>query len=1000
MNSHPHHIQGAERNRLTARGQDYWRSLEELSGSDEFAQYLHREFPDRASEWLAEFSRRDFLSLMGASLALAGLSACTRQPVERIIPYVKQPEELVLGMPQFYATAMELGGFATGLLVESHEGHPTKIEGNPEHPMSLGASRAFHQAALLDLYDPDRSQAVLDGGVNSSWEAFLASLNSVLISQQAKGGAGMRLLTETISSPSLTAQLNLWRERYPRARWHQYEPFNRDAAHAGAELAFGEVVDAQYDFRRARIILALESDFLTSHPACLRYARDFAELRRVTQEQTTMSRFYAVESVPTLTGSMADHRAPLRAGDIELLARLLAVRLGASAEPAPSLPRGLTNAWITALIADLEQNRGASIVIAGDHQPPIVHALAHRINHALGNIGSTIRYTSSALSSTAPQGESLRQLASDLDAGDVDLLVVLGGNPVFNAPVDLQFARCLAKAKLRVHLSLDVNETTAQCQWHIPQAHFLESWSDTRAYDGTISIVQPLILPLYGGKSPSEIVEAMLTQTSRSDYQIVRDYWAEQRFWGDFEVGWKRSVHDGLVVGTALPDRSVRLRELALPPSPAQVTEQLELAFRPDPTVGDGRFVNNGWLQELPKPFSKLTWDNAAFISPALAQRRQLTNGDWVDVEFQQRQLRIPVFIMPGQADDTVLLTCGYGRTQVGRVGQRSGFNPYAIRFAAAPWTGRGAELHKAGGHYEFAATQTHHAIDSEARQILREVTLAQFLANADVVRQTTELPAKTDTLFNPAEHAYEGQRWGMAIDLSTCMGCNACIVACQSENNIPVVGKAQVARHREMHWLRIDTYYLGAEDNPSVCHQPVPCMHCENAPCELVCPVGATVHDHEGLNVQVYNRCIGTRYCSNNCPYKVRRFNFFHYADEQSPSLKPMRNPNVTVRWRGVMEKCTYCVQRVSAARIRAKETGRPIRDGEIATACQQSCPTDAIVFGDLSDPNSRVSKVKLSPLDFSMLGGLNTRPRTTYRARVHNPHPSLPVPINSHAT
>jgi MoCo/4Fe-4S cofactor protein with predicted Tat translocation signal len=982
----------AVRERLrSAAGRRYWRSLDEVAQTREFTDFLHREFPNHASEWLDGLGRRQFLKLMGASLALAGLTSCTRQPAQKIVPYVEQPEILVPGKPLYFATAMTLGGYASGLLVESHEGHPTKIEGNPEHPMSLGATNVFQQASLLDLYDPDRSQAVLNGGEISAWAAFLSMLHDTLQRQQSSKGAGLRILTETVTSPTLHAQINAVLEKFPEAQWLQFEPINRDNVHEGARLAFGEIVEAQYHFDKTRIVLALDSDFLFSHPAGLRYTRDFSDRRRVSAGKMDMNRLYAVESTPSVTGSNADHRLALRSGEIENFARALAGKLGAISGEEEN-PMAASHAqWISALVNDLQQNRGNSIVIAGENQPPLIHALAHVMNQFLGNAGVTIHYTASAEAKAVNQLESLRGLMADLENGAVQLLVILGGNPVYNAPVDFDFARHMAKAPLRVHLSPDVNETSALCQWHIPQNHYLESWSDARAYDGTISIIQPLILPLYAGKSAHEVLDAFLEQPGRSDYDIVRDYWQTRNRWGDFEKGWRRTLHDGLMADTASPTRKPDLRPIKLPSRTAS-SEEIEISFRPDPSIWDGRFANNGWLQELAKPVTKLTWDNAALVSPKTAQKQSLSNGDMVELESAGRTLRLPAWITPGQADNSVTVYLGFGRNQVGHIGRSAGFNTFALRASDAFWSARSAKMKKIGENYQLVTTQTHQTIDSQERQIYREGTLAEFLKNPEFVRQTTESPNKeTETLFNPAEHRYDGYHWGMSIDLTTCIGCNACVLACQSENNIPVVGKAQVAARREMQWIRVDTYFSGELDQPAMSHQPVPCMQCENAPCELVCPVGATLHDHEGLNMQVYNRCVGTRYCSNNCPYKVRRFNFFQYADYHTPSLTPMRNPNVTVRWRGVMEKCTYCIQRISAARIASEEQDRPIRDGEIRTACQQACPAEAIVFGDLSDGNSRVSKLKKLQLDYSMLGELNTRPRTTYLAKLRNPNPAL---------
>ena len=974
-------------------GPKYWRSLEEVARTPAFLEFLHREFPAVVTAWPTGSSRREFLKLMAASCALAGLTSCTRQPIERIVPHISQPEGMVPGKPTLFATAMALGGFATGLLVESHDGRPTKVEGNPTHPMSLGATTVFHQASLLDLYNPDRSKTVLRGGRISSWEALLGTIHSALQSQRARHGAGLRILTETVTSPTLHAQLQALLERFPDARWHQFEPLNRDNLRAGAELAFGEVVEPQYHLERADLIVSLESDFLYAHPAALRHTRQFIDRRRAGLNRDRMNRLYVVESSPTVTGSNADHRLPVRSREVESFTRALATRLGVLPGGNDGSLDAAHHPWIAPLADELQKHRGTGIVLAGDPQPSVVHALAHAINHALGYAGHTVTYTASAEAVPVQQTASLRRLVENLNEGSVDLLVVLGGNPAFTAPADFGFDRALARARVSVHLSSEVNETSVLCHWHVPENHFLESWSDARAVDGTVSLIQPLILPLHGGRSSHELLEALLQQPGRGDYGIVRAHWSAQGHWTDFDKGWRRALHEGWIEDTAAPTRTPSLQPFDLPAHTASNTAALEINFRPDPTIWDGRFANNGWLQELPKPITKLTWDNAALISPATAQALQLSNGVVAQIDFQQRTLRLPVWVTPGQADGAVTLHLGGGRSESGRVGRRAGFNTYVLRTSDTFWSATGAACAGTRASHPLAATQTHHRIDSEARQILREGTLEEFRADPLFVAETTVTPAPETTLFEPAEHRYDGHRWGMVIDLGACIGCNACVLACQAENNIPIVGKSEVALGREMHWIRVDTYFKGSLDRPQFIHQPVPCMHCENAPCELVCPVAATVHDREGLNVQVYNRCIGTRYCSNNCPYKVRRFNFFEYADP-NPSLKPLRNPDVTVRSRGVMEKCTYCVQRISAARIEAKKADRPVRDGEIQTACQQVCPARAIVFGDIGDPASRVSQLKASPLNFSMLAELNTRPRTTYLARLRNPNPALQDP------
>ncbi|HEV2319684.1 MAG TPA: TAT-variant-translocated molybdopterin oxidoreductase [Verrucomicrobiae bacterium] len=968
-------------------GGGIWRSLEELQGTKGFQESLHREFAPGSSEWNG-FSRRDFLKVMGASLALAGLPACTRQPIGKIIPYVNRPEELIPGRPLFFATAMTLSGFATGLIVESHEGHPTKIEGNPGHPSSLGATNIFHQATLLDLYDPDRSQAVLEQAQPQTWDNFVDAMFDALQSQSSGRGAGLRILTETITSPTLHSQIQALLKKFPQAKWHQYEPANRDHVREGSRLAFGEIVETQYRFDKARVIVALDSDFLYLHPNSVRYARDFAASRRARFSESEMNRLYVIESSPTVTGSNADHRFPVRAAEIAGVAAELAGQLGA---PFSRGAGSAASAWISAVAEDLSAHPGEGIVLAGPAQPPPVHALAHWMNHQLRNVGNTVAYTDSAESNPVNQTDSLEELVEALDANAVEVLAVLGGNPAFTAPANFQFADKLKKAKFSVHLATEVNETSSLCTWHIPENHFLESWGDARAFDGTISIIQPLILPLYDGKSAHELLDVMLSPPGRSDYDIVQEFWKSQNPAPDFDERWRKALHDGFIADTALPDKSVTLRPLDFSRSLSDKPAGLEITFRPDPTLFDGRFANNGWLQELPKPITKLTWDNAAFIAPALAERENLANGDVVEIQFKDRRMSLPVWITPGQPDVSIGLQFGYGRNRVGRVGTGTGFNVYPLRTSSAVWSGDGVTLRKTGVRHELVTTQIQHVIDSPERQIVREGTFEDFKSDPNFVQKDSVSPAESDTLFTPGEFKYNGYRWGMAIDLSACIGCGACTIACQAENNIPVVGRQQVAMGRIMHWIRVDGYFRGSPANPQITHQPVPCMQCENAPCEVVCPVDATVHDKEGLNLQVYNRCIGTRYCSNNCPYKVRRFNFLQYADYDAASLKPMWNPNVTVRWRGVMEKCTYCLQRISAARIKAENQDRTIREGEIQTACQQVCPANAILFGNLNDPDSRVSKLRTHPLNFLMLGQLNTRPRTAYLARLRNPNPKI---------
>jgi MoCo/4Fe-4S cofactor protein with predicted Tat translocation signal len=986
--------------------QRQWRGLDELAETREFKNYLHNEFPPHPAEEGKGVTRRDALKLMGASAGLAGLSACTKLPTQKIVPYVRPPEEVIPGKPLFYATAMPLGGFAAGVLVESHMGRPTKVEGNPDHPASLGATDAFAQASVLTLYDPDRSQVIIREGRISSWGAFVAALTDARTDLLPRKGAGLRILTETITSPTLADQIRALLAEFPQAKWHQYEPTGRDAAREGSRLAFGEYLNTVYRFDQADVILSLDADFLCSGPGAVRYARDFAARRRVVGPDSTMNRLYVVESTPSNTGAMADHRLPLRSAEVAAFAAAIAEKLGVKTGPSHGQAlSGVPADWIPAIARDLLKHRGASLVVAGDGQPPAVHALAHAMNVALGNAGKTVIYTDPVEANPVDQMQSLRELVEDIKAGQVDVLLILSSNPAYTAPADMQFAENLLKVKLRVHLGLYDDETAELCHWHIPEAHYLESWGDARAYDGTVSILQPLIAPLYDGKSAHEVLAALQGHPERNSHDIVQAYWKAKNLATPFEPFWETSLHNGLVAGTSLPPRQVSLK----PASGAEAGGAemgaagqggLEIVFRPDPTIHDGRFANNGWLQELPKPFTKLTWDNAAMVSPQTAERLSLNNEDVVELRYQGRTARAPVWIMPGHANESITLHLGYGRRRAGKVGTGIGFNAYSLRPSSQPWFGSGLEVRKTGERYLLARTQHHHAIERNGqkveeeslaafdRELVRVATLEEFRQNPEFAKDPEEV-TKAPSLY--AGFKDEGYAWGMAIDLNSCTGCNACVVACQSENNISVVGKAEVHAGREMHWIRIDTYYQGSLDNPAVYNEPVLCMQCENAPCEVVCPVGATVHSAEGLNQMVYNRCVGTRYCSNNCPYKVRRFNFKLYSDWTTPSLVPLRNPNVTVRSRGVMEKCTYCVQRISAAKIEAEKQDRTVRDGEITTACEGACPSQAIVFGNINDPASRVSRLKAESRNYGLLADLNTRPRTTYLARLRNPNPEI---------
>jgi molybdopterin-containing oxidoreductase family iron-sulfur binding subunit len=983
---------------LAAGGQRQpWRSLEDLADADEFRELVAREFPSQLPRWDDRQSRRQFLSLMGASLGLAGLAGCIRQPPETIVPrvhYAEHPPSQALE----FATTFTRGGYGLGVLATSREGRPIKIEGNPQHPASLGATDAFAQASLLDLYDPDRSQTILHRGTIQTWDRFLTALASESERLAGRQGAGLRILTETVTSPTLAAQHFALLEQLPEARWHQYQPAAMDQMRAGCRLAFGRDVEPNWRFDRAAVILSLGADFLSELPGSVRYARDFSERRRkATHGEGDVGRLYVLESTPTITGATADHRWPLRPSQFEAVARALRTLLaGPGGEPASTASEAaVPERWLQAAASDLRASAGRSLVIAGPSQPPTVQALAWAINDALSNLGQTVTFREPAIARSESQAESLQSLVNAMNAGEVDTLVILGGNPVYAAPAAVEFAAAMTGVKLRIHLAEYEDETSFLCDWHVPAAHYLESWSDARAYDGTASIVQPLVEPLYAGRTAHEIVSILRGERGRTSHEIVQEHWRRQLGPGDFSAAWRQALHDGIVAGTESPEVTAAFNPQALAErgsagasglgSNENDASSFEVEFRPDPTIDDGRFANNAWLQELPKPLSKITWDSAAFVSPADAERLQLASGDVVEIEAASRSLAAPVWIMPGQAVGCISLTLGYGRTRTGRVGQNIGYDTAILRPASGAASISGARLTKTTRRHALATTQNHHSL--EGRDIVRVVRHgADHAAEAAGQRHhAAELPN-----FYP-DFEYQGHAWGMVIDQTACIGCNACVVACQAENNIPVVGREQVLAGREMHWLRIDGYFAGPLDNPAAYFQPMMCVHCEQAPCEPVCPVAATVHDSEGTNNMIYNRCVGTRYCSNNCPYKVRRFNFLQYTDETTESLKLLRNPEVTVRSRGVMEKCTYCIQRISFARIEEKRSGQPLADGDVVTACQQVCPARAIVFGDLNDAGSAVRAMKASPLNYGVLAELNTRPRTTYLARITNPHPDL---------
>jgi molybdopterin-containing oxidoreductase family iron-sulfur binding subunit len=967
-------------------GRTYWRSLQDLAETPEFVAIVEREAP-RFRDVLGAFDRRRFLQLMAASMALGGLSACGPEPDARqLLPYVEQPEGIVPGRNRYYASAITQGGYATGVLIAHQMGRPIKVEGNPDHPASLGAASAIMQASILELYDPRRAQSIVGAGQIAAWEGFVGALHERRKSLLARRGAGLCILTGARTSPSLAAQLAGLQQQWPDMRWHQWEPLHRDNELAAAMRSFGQPAERLFDLGTAERILGIESDLISAAPGWLAHARTFAAARRPTETGGKMSRVYAIESTPTLLGAKADHRVPMRPDEIAASVRFLAGLLGAG-PPEWAQQAHPHSAWLRAAADDLAQHKGAALVHAGREQPADVHILTDAINGALGAFGKTVRLIDPVAASAVQNQQSISDLVQDMSSGKVDTLLILGCNPVYDAPAGLDFTSALRRVPFSASLALYEDETAIASTWRLPAAHEYETWSDARAFDGTVTIQQPQVRPLYGGHSAQQVLAVLAGDPRPDDYNLVRDFWkqrARQENRGGFESFWHEAVRAGTVSGTAANALALTPRSGATAGLPAPVSHEkpsLYALFRPDEGTWDGRYAHNPWLLEMPRPFTRLTWDNGALVAPATAERLGLRTGDVVEIAVNQTKLRAPVFVLPGQASDCITLPLGWGR-RAGGLGSGAGFDAYRLRETANPWVVDLTSLAKTGDTYRLATTQDQDRV--LGRDLIHEGSLEQFNKSPDFLEKAD----KPQSLYPPYE--YPDRAWAMAIDLNSCIGCQACTIACQAENNVPVVGKDQVLAGRVMHWLRIDRYYSGSADAPETAFEPMPCMHCENAPCEVVCPVHATVHDHEGLNLMVYNRCVGTRFCSNNCPYKVRRFNFFGYADATDRPPESW-NPEVTVRGRGVMEKCTYCIQRIRTTQIAAERDRRPLRDGELLTACQQSCPTQAIVFGDRNDTGSAVAKRKASPLDYVLLDELNTLPRTSYSALIRNPNPAI---------
>jgi len=958
---------------LTGSGsRRFWTSLEELLDEEGFRAWLGAEFPAAASMF-DDPGRRQFLKLMGASLLLGGLTGCggeTRSDVA--LPYVTQPEQIVPGVPRIYATAVLFEGYAQPVIATTYDGRPTKLDGNPDHPAARGKSDPFMQSAIFGLYDPERSKLPTYKGAPSTWTTFSRELVGLRAQWKENQGEGLRVLTGATTSPTLVRQMADLAKQFPKMRWHRFEPVGTARQDEAMTLAFGRPAMPHYRLDRCDTIVSLDHDLLGPGPHQVTHAGAWAKRRGEAVPGQGRMRLHVAECVPTLTGTVASIRLPCDTTRIGILAQAIGAQFALADWTMPALGEA-EQRWLDRTIGELRASRGRSLLAVGPHLDPPWQAMAAAINEQLGNAGTTVWY-SEPIAAANDEASSLQALVSDMANGAVDTLIIADCNPAYASSGALGFAEHLGAVRDRIHFGLHADETAQLCPWHLPLSHALESWSDARAVDGTATILQPMIAPLYASRSMHQTADMLLGTADPAADAAVRATW-QSAFGGDFEQRWTRALHDGFVAGSEARPITVAAK-LPAPPEPAAPSDNaIEIVFRPDPTIWDGRFANIAWLQELPKPLSKTTWDNAIAVSPRLAAEQKLSNGDVVEVSIGSRNVRGAAWIVPGQAERTVALAFGYGRTAGGDLAQGAGYDAYAVRPDDRTWLARGS-IKRLDGQIPIATTQAHHRMDGF--DFVREVT----------ARNPRTPPPKENHTFYPDWNEPQGPEnrpehaWGMVIDLDLCIGCNACVSACNVENNVLVVGKDQVARGREMLWLRVDRYYTGDVENPKSFFQPVPCMHCEKAPCEMGCPVHATVHSPDGINQMVYNRCIGTRTCSSYCPYKVRRFNWYdyrHFADADQAA----KNPDVTVRSRGVMEKCSYCTQRIQGAQVTADKENRPLHRDEIVTACQQACPTKAIAFGDLKDKESEVSKRRVSGRHYVLLEELGTRPRTTYLAR-----------------
>jgi len=1067
-------------------GQQYWRSMDQLQDTPEFRQWLEREFPEGASEFVDPVSRRNFVKIMSASFLLAGvgLTGC-RRPEEHILPFSKMPEDYTHGVSQYYASAYPTRGSAIPLVVRAHEGRPVKVEGNSQIPGNKGGTDQFAQASLLNLYDVDRAKGFTKDGAGVDRTVALDALSKLGADVTATKGAGLSFLLERSSSPSRNRLQKAIATKLPQAKWFVYEPVDFDIHRQAASTVFGKAVRPNFQLGAAKRILSLDCDFIGNEQDAYTHIHGFAKNRKTKTAHDDMNRLYTVEALYSLTGANADHRMRAAASAVLPIAAKIAVAILSQKTGFSSVVQALEpiaaqgkadETWITECAKDLVAGGNHSLILAGYQQPLEVHLIAHVLNAALGAVGTTVSY----LPAVEPVKGTIQELATALNAGEVSTLVILGGNPVYNAPADLNWIAAQAKPSTVIRLGYSAkDESFVKKGWNLPLAHYLESWGDARTSDGTLVPVQPLIQPLFGAVTELEVLARIGGLSKINPYDIVRETFSTLE--GGDENAWRKFLHDGYLAGSAAKAVAVAisagntadaLKSAKVLPAPSQ--NALEVVFQRSYSLDDGRFANNGWMQETPNPITKVVWDNVVLVSPTTAtalgvgkfdtaaKTPQAEQGKFynqvVEVTVGSAKVKGPVWIIPGMADNVIGLELGYGRPDAGRIAQSqlvndqivpAGFNVYPARTTNNLHIATGAKLTGLSETYPVASTQEHGVM--EGRSIIREANLDQYQKQPDFAKlmnlhPAPISPALKDKGVKEAPSMYPNpldawkdkavHQWGMAIDLSACVGCTACVVACQSENNVPIVGKDQVRRGREMSWIRMDRYFAGDVLNPQIAFQPMLCQHCEAAPCESVCPVNATAHDEEGLNVMAYNRCVGTRYCSNNCPYKVRRFNYLDYnkrplndlvgphyrtpltatvegewamsrwwkspekgwrSDEEWELLKLAKNPDVTVRMRGIMEKCSFCVQRIEGAKIAQKVKARDtdnvaVPDGTIKTACQQACPADAIVFGNIKDPHSEVSQWKAQDRDYSVLEFLLTKPRTTYLARIRNQNKAMP--------